>query len=84
MYVLPQWWFPFVEFFSHCLYASITTSRDTETLGITDSIGSIKKGELADLVVIEGNSMEDIETVKNVKLVLRDGRLMKGSIEAYP
>lgn len=51
---------------------------------MTDSIGSIRKGELADLVVIEGNSMEDIETVKNVKLVLRDGRLMKGSIEAYP
>ena len=35
--------------------------------------GNIKPGYFADLVAVQGNPIEDIKVVKQVKLVMKDG-----------
>lgn len=36
-------------------------------------VGNIKAGYLADIVVVQGNPVDDIKTLKQVKLVMKDG-----------
>ena len=37
------------------------------------NVGNIKAGYLADMVAVQGNPVEDIKTLKEVKLVMKDG-----------
>ena len=46
-----------------------------------DNFGEIREGWLADLVLIEGNPMEDIsilENQDNLAVIMKAGRLVKG------
>ena len=51
------------------------TSRSAEAFGISKRTGSIRQGLEADLIVLDGNPLEDIKTVKKVVLVVNDGRI---------
>jgi imidazolonepropionase-like amidohydrolase len=51
------------------------TSRCAEALGISQRTGSIRPGLEADLVVLDGNPLEDIKAVRRVVLVVNDGRI---------
>ncbi len=53
------------------------TSRAAECLGLENS-GMVKKGFRADLVIVKGNPLEDIEALapKNILHVIRSGRLI--------
>jgi len=51
------------------------TSRCAEVLGISKRTGSIRPGLEADLVVLDGNPLEDIKAVRHVVLVVNDGRI---------
>jgi len=44
-------------------------------LGMEDQIGSIKTGKLADLIVLDGNPLEDLEQSENVRFTMVNGRL---------
>ncbi len=49
-------------------------------LGLQDDIGTIEEGKLADLVVVEGNPLDNIELLvkrENIHLVMQGGRLVK-------
>jgi imidazolonepropionase-like amidohydrolase len=48
------------------------TRNSAELLG-EPNIGTIEKGKLADLLVIEGNPLDDIKSTRNVKIVIKDG-----------
>lgn len=48
------------------------TSVNAQVFGLTD-LGNIKPGYLADLVAVEGDPVENIKTLKLVKLVMKDG-----------
>lgn len=48
-------------------------------LGEADRIGSIKKGTIADLVLVSGNPIEDLETLDTPVLVLKDGEIVFSS-----
>lgn len=49
------------------------TSSAAEILDLGDTIGLLKEGYIADILVINGNAAEDITTLKNVAEVFKDG-----------
>jgi len=52
------------------------TSVNAEVFGLKD-LGNIKARYLADLVAVDGNPVEDIKVVKQVKMVMKDGVVYK-------
>jgi imidazolonepropionase-like amidohydrolase len=51
----------------------IATLNGAKFLGLDGSIGSISVGKQADLVVIDGNPAMQINDVKKINLVFKDG-----------
>ena len=51
------------------------TSRAAECIGISGRTGAIRAGLEADLIVLDRNPLDDINAVRDVLLVVNDGRL---------
>jgi len=49
------------------------TINGATALGIDDSLGSVEPGKLADLVVVNGNPLENIKNVRNIQIVIKEG-----------
>lgn len=49
------------------------TSVNARVFGIGDSLGNIRPGYLADIIVVQGDPSRDIHAVRAVKLVMKDG-----------
>jgi imidazolonepropionase-like amidohydrolase len=45
-------------------------------LGRGDELGTIEAGKLADLLIVNGNPLEDISTLRNVVLVVKGGTVL--------
>jgi enamidase len=56
------------------------TRNAAEALGILDSVGTIAPGKLADLVILEGNLLEDFSTLRRTVAVLKGGRVVSGAL----
>ncbi len=54
------------------------TVNGYELLGLDKQRGKIAPEMTADLIAVEGNQLEDIRKLENVKLVMRDGVVIKG------
>ena len=52
-------------------------SLAAEAIGLGDSIGAIAPGMQADLIVVEGNPVEDITALQRVRFVMRNGVVYK-------
>ncbi len=46
---------------------------------MADKTGSLAKGKLAELALIDGDPSKNIGDLRQVELVMRDGKLMKAS-----
>ncbi len=47
-----------------------------EALGLEEQIGTVESGKLADILVIDGNPLEDIRLLQNnnaIKMVIKNG-----------
>ena len=53
-----------------------STSINAESFKIKD-LGMIKKGFLADILIVEGNPVEEISDIRKVKVVVKDGVIVK-------
>ncbi len=53
-----------------------STSINANSFKIKD-LGSIKKGYLADILIVEGNPAEQISDIRKVKFVIKDGSFVK-------
>ncbi len=53
-----------------------STSINADSFKIKD-LGMIKKGVLADILIVEGNPVEQISDIRKVKLVLKGGEVIK-------
>ena len=51
------------------------TINGAEYIGAGDEIGSLKVGKLADLIIIDGNPLENIRDTENVTHTMVNGRL---------
>jgi imidazolonepropionase-like amidohydrolase len=49
------------------------TRNGAAICGVGDDLGTIEVGKLADLIVVGGNPLEDIQNVRQLKLVLKEG-----------
>ena len=52
-----------------------TTINSAEYIGAGESIGSLKAGKLADLIVMDKNPLEAIENTESITMVMINGRL---------
>ena len=53
------------------------TVNSADLLGLSDKIGSVEKGKLADLVAVEGDPLADIKVMKDVRFVMKEGVVYK-------
>lgn len=53
------------------------TVSAADLLGVTDMLGSIEPGKLADIIAVEGNPLDDISSMGRVKFVMKDGVVYK-------
>ncbi len=53
------------------------TMNAAELIGVSDKVGSVEKGKLADIVAVEGDPTKDIHAMGNMKFVMKDGVVYK-------
>jgi imidazolonepropionase-like amidohydrolase len=53
------------------------TLNNARLAGIGDVTGSIEKGKDADLIVVKDNPLEDLKTLRNVRMVMSRGKLIR-------
>jgi enamidase len=52
------------------------TVQAARYLGIDDRLGTLEPGRIADLVMVDGDPIEDLGALRNVVLVVKDGRVV--------
>ena len=49
------------------------TVNGAELIGVSDKVGSIEKGKLADIVAVEGDPLKDMHAMGEMRFVMKDG-----------
>jgi imidazolonepropionase-like amidohydrolase len=52
------------------------TSKAADALGVYSEVGSLEPGKEADLVVVEGNPLQDITAMERIQRVMKSGRFV--------
>jgi imidazolonepropionase-like amidohydrolase len=50
------------------------TLNAAELIGMSDDLGSVEAGKIADIIAVDGNPLDDISLLENVSTVVKDGR----------
>ncbi|MBN2368880.1 MAG: amidohydrolase family protein, partial [Vicinamibacteria bacterium] len=53
------------------------TQHGAIVCGLGDEIGTLEPNKAADILVVEGNPLEDIEALRNVRMVFRGGVVVR-------
>jgi imidazolonepropionase-like amidohydrolase len=53
------------------------TLNPARVLGMTDSLGSVEPGKLADLVLLDANPLDDIRNTQKIRAVIANGLLYR-------
>src|SRR5262249_35365003 len=68
--------------FSNLEALQAATLEPARFLGGLDSLGTVAAGKLADLVLLTGDPLRDIENVRKVDVVIADGRVYDAAARA--
>jgi imidazolonepropionase-like amidohydrolase len=52
------------------------TKNAAEMCGVGPELGTVEPGKLADLIVVDGNPLDDIENIRKLELVMKEGRVV--------
>ena len=82
---LPGYYLSELRFFLEAGYSPMetiiaATRAGAEILGMEDKLGTVEKGKLADLIVVEENPLENMDTVVRPLLVMVDGKMVKNTL----
>lgn len=61
------------------------TRTNAELFSMQNEIGTVEEGKLADLLVVEGNPLEDISVFQrqdNLRLIMKGGRVVKDTLKS--
>ncbi len=53
------------------------TLETAKLLKIEDTLGSIEAGKIADIIAVEGDPLDDISVIKDIVMVMKDGKVYK-------
>src|SRR5436309_1187569 len=53
------------------------TANDADLLGITQKVGTLEKGKLADVIAMPGDPTTDITVTERVSFVMREGKIIQ-------
>ncbi len=53
------------------------TIKAADLIGITDILGTIEKGKLADIIAVDGDPIKDVKAMSMVKFVMKNGVVYK-------
>ena len=53
------------------------TINDADLLGCSDKVGTLESGKWADIIAVDGDPLQDITTLQNVKFVMKGGKVLK-------
>jgi len=53
------------------------TGNDAELLGIGQKVGTLEKGELADVIAVPGDPTADITATERVAFVMKEGKIIR-------
>ncbi len=48
-----------------------------DLLGLSDQLGSLQKGKLADVIAVDGDPLQDIKAMQKVTFVMKEGKIYK-------
>jgi imidazolonepropionase-like amidohydrolase len=54
----------------------IATKNAAESLGISNSTGTIEKGKQADLLVLSSNPLDNISSIRDIEMVINNGKIV--------
>ena len=53
------------------------TANDAELLGISQKVGTLEKGKLADVIAVPGDPTTDITATERVSFVMKEGKIIR-------
>ncbi|QPL50038.1 amidohydrolase family protein [Alteromonas sp. B31-7] len=53
------------------------TVNSADLLGVSETLGSLEPGKLADMIAVKGNPLENIRLLESVAFVMKDGKIYK-------
>ena len=54
----------------------MATSRAADNVGLGDRLGTIEPGKVADLVLVDGDPLANLDALESVVMVLKEGRVV--------
>lgn len=57
------------------------TQVNAQIAGIDKLTGTVETGKLADMIVVKENPLEHLETLRNVSMVIKSGKIVRGKIK---
>jgi imidazolonepropionase-like amidohydrolase len=60
----------------------MATTVNAEIIGMQDSIGTVEKNKLADIIAVSGDPLADISEMRRVRFVMKGGEVIRNTLSA--